>query len=154
MTQEPVNSSGTCSKRSESGSHMSNPNCSETSAMLRIVGPNVDPDQFTQASGIPPTMRVAVGDISPKGTRPRTEGIWAIDTQGLLGSTELEDHLSLLIAKLPENFVDLIPNGARCEILCVWHSATGHGGPSLSPSVLSKIAASGITLDFDFYCDE
>lgn len=122
--------------------------------MLRIVGSNVDPDLITSASGITPTLRVAIGDTTPKGTRPRTEGIWAFDTDGLLDSTDLEEHVKLLLGKLPSNFAALVPAGARSEILCVWHSATGHGGPSLTPSVLAEVAAAGVTLDFDFYCDD
>lgn len=121
--------------------------------MLRIVGANVDPKVLTAATGISPTLQISVGDVTPKGTQPRREGIWARDTEGSLDSTDLEDHVRALLDQLSPNFRDLVPPGARCEILCVWRSATGHGGPSLSSTVLARIAAAGIDLDFDFYSD-
>jgi hypothetical protein len=132
---------------------MSNLNCSETHAMLRIVGANVDPKAVTAATGISPTLQISVGDVTPNGTRPRREGIWARSTEGSVDSTDLEDHLLALLDQLPANFGDVIPPGARCEILCVWRSATGYGGPSLSSKLLARIAAAGIDLDFDLYSD-
>jgi Domain of unknown function (DUF4279) len=130
-----------------------NPNCSETHAMLRIVGSQIEPEVLTSALGISPTLQVSPGDVFPTGTRARTEGIWAIDTEKTHDSLDLEKHIRFLLDQLPSNFRDVIPPSARCEILCVWRSATGHGGPSLSSSLLSRLAIAGIDLDFDFYCN-
>jgi hypothetical protein len=130
-----------------------NTNCAATHATFRLVGADVRPDVLTQALGISPTFKVAVGEITPKNTRPRTEGIWAISTKEMLGSTDLEEHVIALLAKLPLGFRNHVPPGSRCEIQCFWRSATGHGGPSLSSSLLARLGAAGIDLDFDFYSD-
>jgi len=130
-----------------------NQNCAATHATFRLVGPDIRPDLLTRALNISPTFKVAVGEITPKKTRPRTEGIWAISTKDLLGSTDLESHVAALLDKLPTGFRDHLPPGSRCEIQCFWRSATGHGGPSLSSSLLARVAAAGIDLDFDFYSD-
>lgn len=132
---------------------MKNPNCSETSATIRIVGESVHPEELTVLIGISPTLRVSIGETAPAGTHPRREGIWAWSTKDLIDSTDLEDHVSRVLEQLPPNFRSLVPSGARCEILCVWRSATGHGGPSLSSELLARLAHAGVDLDFDFYSD-
>lgn len=132
---------------------MSNPNCAETYALLRIVGPNVDPDELTRSLGIQPTQSVKVGSVHPNGTKPRKEGIWGLSTEGELSSTELEDHIRLLLDRLKSTFKDHIPAGARSEIHCVWRSATGHGGPVISSSTLARVSGANLDLDFDFYSD-
>lgn len=130
-----------------------NPNCAATYASFRLFGPDIHPDAITRVLGISPTFQVAVGDITPKGTRPRTEGIWSISTKGLLQSTNLEAHIAVLLDRLPTDLRDHVPAGSRCEIACYWLSATGQGGPTLSSAVLARLGAAGIALDFDLYFD-
>jgi hypothetical protein len=130
-----------------------NPNCSETYASLRLVGASIDPGAITRALGIQPTFQIHVGDVLPKGTRPRSEGIWAVSTEGRVRSSALEDHILALLQDLPSEFRSFIPENCRCEIQCVWRSATGYGGPSLSARLLSRLGGHGIDLDFDFYSD-
>lgn len=130
-----------------------NPNCSETYAILRLVGVQIIPSVITGVLGLQPTFQASVGDIFPKGTKPRTEGLWSISTQGQVRSSDLEEHIAVLLRKLSPEFRSLIPAECRCEIQCVWRSATGHGGPTLSATLLGQLSALGITLDFDFYSD-
>jgi hypothetical protein len=39
----------------------------------------------------------------------------------------------------------------RADFFCLWRSATGHGGPEISPATLGRIAALGASSGFDFY---
>lgn len=130
-----------------------NPNCATTFASLRLVGGSVDPSAITAVLGIEPTFQIGVGEVFPKGSRPRTEGIWAISTKGRLHSSDLQDHVEALLDMLMPDFMQHVPTGCRCEIQCTWFSATGHGGPSLPAHVLTRLGAFGIDLDFDFYSD-
>jgi hypothetical protein len=132
---------------------MENLNCSETYATLQLVGESVVPAAITEALQIQPTFQVAVGEANPKRSKPRTKGIWALTTEGRLDSTELEDHVSFLLELLPSNPRSVVPAEARFEIVCLWRSATGHGGPSLSASIMARLAEKGLDLDFDFYSD-
>lgn len=137
-----------------------NPNCSETHADLRFVGPLVDPSEITSMLGLAPTFKIAVGE-SPRPDDPRynsrSEGIWLLSSEGSVSSTDLEIHLRWLIDQLPASFAETVRElrsvGTRCEVLCAWHSATGHGGPVISPDVIARLAPLGLELQFDFYSD-
>lgn len=130
-----------------------NANCSETHVAVSIVGAAVDPTAITGAIGLSPTFEVHVGDVFPARTRPRTEGIWSLSTEGLVRSTDVNEHVDWLLDRLPDDLKARIPDGARLRMHCAWHSATGHGGPHLAVQTLRRIADAGLDLDFDFYSD-
>ena len=133
---------------------MPNENCSETYALLRIVGKGVDPAAVTRDLGLAPTLSVRVGESRPAGTRPREEAIWAYSTQGNVDSTDLADHVHTLIERLAPDLRRRLPNDCRVDIQCVWRSATGHGGAILPAALLAAVGSRGIDLDFDIYFDE
>jgi hypothetical protein len=41
--------------------------------------------------------------------------------------------------------------GLRADFYCYWVSATGQGGPEVSPETLARIAALGASLGFEFH---
>ena len=131
-----------------------NENCSETYALLRISGRAIDPADVTKKVGLVPTFSVCVGESRPAGTRPRDEAIWAYSTQGAVGSSDLADHVQLLMKCLAPDFRNLLPDDCRVDIQCIWRSATGHGGPTLPAALLVAVGGRGIDLDFDIYFDE
>lgn len=133
---------------------MPNENCSETYALLRIVGKTLDLADVTQDVGLEPTLTVRVGESRPPGTRPRKEAIWAYSTQGTVDSTDLSDHIRAIIECTAPNFRHRLPKDCRVDIQCVWRSATGHGGPALPAALLAAVACRDIDLDFDIYFDE
>lgn len=133
---------------------MDNP---ETHATFRITGDALRPDRVTELLGISPSFARAKGDVYGPPARPirsRT-GIWALESEAAINSTELEDHLAYLIAKLApaasEPLTRLIAEGSKVDVLCFWMSATGQGGPVLSPRILARVAELGAELSFDFY---
>lgn len=154
MTPKQANCLVTSSMKLGGRTTMSNENCSETYAVLRVIGKNVGSASVTQVIGLEPTISVEVGDIRPAGTRPRIEGIWTHSTQGFVDSTDLADHLAWLIERVPRDARAKLPCDCRFEIQCVWRSATGHGGPILSASLLEALSVRSLDLDFDIYFDE
>lgn len=135
-----------------------NPNCEKTDATLRFVGADLDPDEVTAAVGMAPDVghkrgevRVAVRGREYKFPR----GIWYITTEDW-PSRNLEAHVVRLLDRV-EGVRERLASYSRAnpdvrfEIMCHWVSASGHGGPSLSPETLARIAAMGATLDFDIY---
>lgn len=135
-----------------------NPNCEKTHATLRFVHVDLDPDVVTRTLGITPDVTHKRGD-SRTGKSGREylypRGLWYLTTREW-PSRNLEAHVTRLLDRV-EPVADLIREFARShpecrfEIMCYWMSATGQGGPSLSPSTLSRIGTLGATLDFDIY---
>lgn len=128
-----------------------NPNCARTHATLRFVGHDLDPDAVSRELGIRPTYSVRRGDVS-RGII-RKEGAWALSTRGANDSRDLELHIRELLTQMPRKQPPIPTSASRAEIHCVWHSATGHGGPVLSAAVVRWLAERGLGLDFDFYSD-
>jgi len=137
-----------------------NSNCLETYVTFRVFGKDLIPEEFSKYIELEPTNSRVKGDIIGKPERQirSTKGIWMITTQNLVKTTVLEDHLFFLLEKLEPKL-----NKIRtwCEVRsleydfhCYWHSATGTGGPLLSPQVLGRIASFGAVLDFDLYFND
>jgi hypothetical protein len=145
-------------KGEDSANFADNPNCEETHATLRFVDKDLDPNIITSAFGIQPDEAHKRGDkrISKSGKEyPYPRGVWYLTTTGW-PSRNLEAHIVRLldrvepVAEVVRRIIQEHPS-YRFEIICYWMSATGQGGPSFSPSTLSRIAALGATLDFDIY---
>jgi hypothetical protein len=134
-----------------------NANCAETFASFLLIGDRLDPDDVTRRLQIEPKRSFPRGMIRPskaRGLRQRT-GTWIFTTEGVLASTSLERHLLGLLEELEprrEQILTLVDEqGLEAAVSCFWVSATGHGGPALSPEVLARIARLGAALWFDLY---
>lgn len=136
-----------------------NPNCARTHAAFRLVGDGLDPDAATQVLGLEPSVARAKGQDIPAGrvgpARRQRTGVWLLSTDGVVSSTSLERHLIHLLESIE-------PAGAALDTLrrnedisadffCYWVSATGHGGPEVSPATLNRIAALRASLGIDFH---
>jgi hypothetical protein len=80
--------------------------------------------------------------------------MWSVSTKHLVPSTDLEEHVAILLDMLKADFRQSLPPDCYCDMFCLWRSATGHGGPSLSSATLSRLGAHGIVLDFDIYFED
>jgi hypothetical protein len=137
-----------------------NPNCAETYACFRILGDELDPEEVTKLLKVLPTECVRRGHPvrslhGKREVRSRT-GRWELSTQGSTNSTELEEHLVLLLSKIEpvSERIRLIRVPVRVEFHCFWMSGTGQGGPVLSAKTLGRISRLGADLDFDLYFAE
>lgn len=137
-----------------------NPNCARTRASFRLVGDALDPDEVSAELGLAPTWTAAKDQEIPVGRQGRTSrrqstGVWLLASEDHVDSTAVERHLvHLLDAVEPASAaVDALRRRQelRADFFCYWPSATGHGGPEVSPGTLRRIAALDAALGFDFY---
>jgi hypothetical protein len=136
-----------------------NPNCARTYAAFRLLGDALDPDAATRALGLEPSLALAKGQEMPAGrigpARRQGTGVWSLSTDNILRSTSLERHLLHLLDALEPATAAvhalLSAEDIQADFFCYWLSATGHGGPEVSPETLGRIAALRASLGIDFY---
>jgi Domain of unknown function (DUF4279) len=134
-----------------------NPNCAETYASFLLIGDRLDPEAATRRLRVKPERSFPKGTIRPSkaGRLRQRTGVWIFTTEGVLASTSLERHLRYLLDELEprtEEIQALVDrDGLEAVFSCFWVSATGHGGPVLSPEVLNRVARVGAALWFDLY---
>jgi hypothetical protein len=132
------------------------PNCELTYASFRLAGDGLVAAEVTTRLGIVPRFAAdrwsSIAGV-PAG-RQRT-GVWILSSDDQIASTSVERHLVYLLAALEPRADTLRALRAEQDldagIWCYWRSATGHGGPEVSPSTLARIAALDTWLGFDFY---
>jgi hypothetical protein len=90
-----------------------------------------------------------------KTARRQRTGIWLLHSDRAVGSTSLERHLIYLLDAVEPAALALdavrSQYDLRADFFCYWLSATGHGGPEISPLTLARIAALDAPLGIDFY---
>lgn len=134
-----------------------NPNCAETHATFRITGDQLDPDAITKLLGIEPSFGWRKGDVHGHPTRPvrSPTGIWAVESKAAVSSTILEEHLAYLLDRIGEpdpSFRSYLrDHDLKPDFFCYWMSATGQGGPAISPGTLKRVADVGADFNFDIY---
>jgi Domain of unknown function (DUF4279) len=110
--------------------------------------------------GLTPTRTFAKGQEVPVGrkgktTRRQRTGVWLLGTEDRVESTSLERHLIHLLDAVEHATPALArlraQRGLTVDFFCFWESATGHGGPEVSPDTLARIAALDAALGIDFY---
>jgi hypothetical protein len=124
-----------------------NPNCARTYADVSLSRDALDPDAATRALDLEPSLALAKGQEMPAGrigtARRQRTGAWSLSTDNVVRLTSRERHLlHLLDAPATAALHALLSaEDIRAEFFCYWLSATGHGGPEVSPETLGRIAA-------------
>lgn len=138
-----------------------NRNCLKTYVSFRISSETVfDPDIITARLGLIPDTAGMKGTKMERIIRtneillwPRS--IWIISTAGILTSTNLEEHIALLLDTLEpiekEFFSTVKEYNLKYDFFAYWESKFGHGGPEFSPRLLQRISSIGAELGIDFY---
>lgn len=130
-----------------------NSNCQETYASFRLGGHALNTGEVTTRIGLAPDFAIERGERR-QGDDVRG-GVWLLGTRGRLESTNVERHLILLLDMLEPRRDEVLAvaaeQGLSLDFFCFWVSATGHGGPEVSPETLARIAALHSSLGFDFY---
>jgi hypothetical protein len=124
-----------------------------------LIGDSLDPGAITKALGLEPTVALAKAQAIPAGRagarRRQRVGIWLLSTENAVNSTSLERHLVHLIDAVEPKVEALqlvrAAQDLKADFFSYWLSATGNGGPELSPGTLGRIASLGASLGFDFY---
>jgi hypothetical protein len=129
--------------------------CRETFATLRIFSGSLTCDQISQQLGIHPTKSFNIGDpIGSRTPTPRKTNGWFLTSEGTVRSKDTRRHIDWILEKLRgarENFRGLEADGIEADVMCYWVSASGHGGPILSPPQLEGLSALGLTVWWDVY---
>lgn len=134
------------------------PTCAYTHAWLRIMSEGLDPDDTTDALGVQPTEIQRAG--APRPSRPDrtyTQSGWLLSTEGVLTSMDARDHLDWILARLVDcdvAFKQLHSEQHLIDLCVRWDSKSGHGGPTISPVQMQRLAELEIELWFDVYFDD
>ena len=126
------------------------PTCGRTYATVRIFG--IPATEVGSALGLVATRMQLVSLVPPR----RPNG-WFLTTEGAIASRDIRRHLDWLLDRLEPKagaLAELRSRGASADIFCYWLSATGHGGPTLSPSQSKRLAALDLECGFDVYFPE
>ena len=130
--------------------------CFETHATLRIYPGEIDPDEITERLGIAPSHWQRRGEIARDAPGKRVAPIngWFLESEGQVDSCDSARHIDWLLDRLMEKaeaLRSLRQDGCRIDIACYWLSKEGHGGPTIPPAQMKRLAELGIELWFDLY---
>ncbi|MBX3115237.1 MAG: DUF4279 domain-containing protein [Fimbriimonadaceae bacterium] len=132
--------------------HDDYPTCRQTYVSLCFRG-NADPNSITQSLCIEPVRSSAPGDLSLTG-QIRMDSNWVFSSEGLVDSRDTLHHLDWLLQNLngkDDAINKLQDEGWKACIWVFWDSKSGHGGPTLTPYTMKRLAELSLVLYFDNY---
>jgi len=129
---------------------------SGSAASLRFFGDDLDLDELTKLLGAPPTKserkgEEIVGKVSGQRRTARSGG-WRLRAERREPG-DFDAQISEILDQLTEDtdiWQDLTTR-FRADIFCGLFMTEGNEGVSLSRETLEKLAARGLTIDFDIY---
>ena len=129
------------------------PTCRKTYAGLRIYHDELDPDRITGLLGIEPSRTQVKGRIT-SGKIPPPTGGWFLSTENVTTSRDVRRHVDWILNRLEgkdDALMRLQSEGHHMDISCFWVSASGHGGPMLSPAIMRRLGELEIGIGFNIY---
>src|SRR5262245_50739220 len=126
------------------------PTCGRTYATVRIFG--LPATEVESTLGLISTQMQSASVVPPGPPNG-----WFLSTEGAIVSRDIRRHLDWLLDRLEPKaaaLAELRSRGASVDVFCYWLSASGHGGPTLSPSQAKKLAALDLECGFDVYFPE
>jgi hypothetical protein len=133
------------------------PTCAVTYATLHIQHEDLDPDAVSRDLDIQPTRTQRQGEPrNPRSKRPVIArfGMWSLSSEDAVHSRDVRRHIDWLIDHLQckaKILRRLRATGCETKISCFWVTASAHGGPTLSPFQLARLADLGLDTEFDIY---
>lgn len=131
------------------------PTCNETHAWLRIMHEDLDPDEISCVLGLTPTKVQRRGEPVPsKPERRYSKSGWFLKSDGLIQSKDSRRHLDWILNQIgskKREMATLHERGYLIDACVYWDSMHGHGGPTISPSQMSVLAALEVEIWFDVY---
>lgn len=121
---------------------------------LTIAGDDLDPDEVTALLGCTPTEAFRKGDpwSARRPERHRPHGAWILKT-ALDRDVELETQIAHLLAQVSNDAAIWQQINARffSRIFCGIFMDRWNEGFGLTPTMLARLSACGLHLDFDLY---
>jgi len=125
---------------------------------LRIYPGDRDPEWVTSTLGVRPTSTNRKGEQYTNSigrVRTTPKNAWFLSSEGKVASKDARRHLDWLLDSLSaaEEHVRKLADdeSVSMDVVCVWWSAAGHGGPVLSSSQMSRLVDLKLELGFDVY---
>ncbi len=131
------------------------PTCAETFATLRVYHDAADPQMVTAALGLTPSRSWRCGESH--GTRrvaTYPQSGWLFSSEGAVTSSDSLRHIEWLLTAIEpqrSSLPELRQQGYRMAISCYWASKNGHGGPTLTPDIMHRLAELQLAVEFDVY---
>jgi len=126
-------------------------------ATLVLRGKYLDPRSVTEELGIIPSRSFKRGDRRTE-AKKWPHGYWALTSSGNIESMDLALHLQWLIDQLEPvkpTLVRLLKESKISAVIsCFWTLQTSHDGLSFNYTLLGRIAALGLNVEFDVYCPD
>jgi hypothetical protein len=129
------------------------PTCRRTYVTLRIYHDAIDPAFVSEQLGLDPSETIRKGDRRPSGFVIPRHG-WFLSSRDRVSSKDCRRHLDWLVERISpaaDTLRQLANDGFQIDISCFWDSESGHGGPTLSPDQMKRLAGLDLELWFDVY---
>lgn len=135
------------------------PSCERAVARLLIYTGESDPGQVSQRLGLDPTRVVREGVFEITGLDrkrvPKINGWFLSSEDQGISSLDIRRHLDWLLDLLEPRAGELEALQEMCGVEmgidCVWWSKSGHGGPTLWPEQMQRMASLNLECSFDVY---
>jgi hypothetical protein len=127
------------------------PTCAITHVTVRIY--DVAPERVSEVLGVIATKEQPAALASGAGVAARPHA-WFLSSEDVVESRDVRRHLDWCLDQLVSRrdaLEQLRREGARVDVICCWVSASGHGGPTVSPSQAGRLAQLNLDCGFDFY---
>jgi len=128
--------------------------CARTYASLRVFTDGLDPDGVTQVLGCQPTNLHRKGDpVGRSGHTYRPMNGWFLSSKDSVSSDDLRRHIDWLLDRVDTTELGALHHerDAQSDVFCYWESTSGHGGPSLNPGQMIRLADLGLSINIDTY---
>ncbi|MBU2707196.1 DUF4279 domain-containing protein [Zooshikella marina] len=123
--------------------------CEETYVTLLVYPGEIPFSEISFILGLTPTRTSKKQDFP----RKRVNG-WFYSTQKIIQSRDCRRHIDFILDQIIERkdaVRYLKQKGVKIEMTCCWHSASGHGGPTISPYQMKKLVELDIEIWWDIY---
>jgi hypothetical protein len=114
----------------------------------------LDLDRISQELQLIPAWVRLRGETYGKRRNAQRISVWALDTSGLVASRDARRHIDWLLDRLEPRSAELLTyqqRGYELDLYCLWCRLGGSGGPMLSPQQMTRMAALGLTIGFEFW---
>lgn len=122
---------------------------------LIFRGKELDPGDITTKLCLQPFYSFKRGDIRKDGSRIWTHGCWMYRTSEEINSEDFLTHINWLVDRIEPVKHQLFEINSNekieSEISCYWVMPSNHEVLNLSPELLTRLAAIGLSIKFSIY---
>jgi len=128
--------------------------CSETFSALRVYHDSISPSEVTARLGIRPTRQAVKGERRGKSGKLFANNGWFLESSKSVDSRDSRRHIDWIVDQLwdrKKEIQKMLQEGFKIDISSFWVSASGNGGPIISPYQMARLADLQIEAWWDIY---